>query len=274
MKVTVLLVVRNCEKYISECIQSILTQTFDDFELLIVDDASTDNTLGIIRTFKDKRIQTICMERNNYIEALNIGLKKAKGKYIARMDGDDIMFPHRLEKQVHLMESDSNIHVCSSWYECFGISNNICKGSSGKVQYPLLSLLLNNILAHPTTMLRKSFLRKHQITYKEYYYAEDYKLWSDIAIAGGNFYVMPEILLKYRRTIHQISYIKSEEQSRTAFQIKQEILEHLLLNHFETDKNLIPLYEILASYNNENELSGDAIIRLFAEIFNLKMRKK
>lgn len=274
MKITVLLVVRNCEKYISECIQSILVQTYHDFELLIVNDASTDNTLDIINTYKDKRIKIICMERNNYIEALNIGLKKAQGEYIARMDGDDIMLPYRLEKQVYLMENNPDIHVCSSWYECFGIYNNISKGQSGKLHFPLLSLLLKNILAHPTTMLRKSFLSKHQITYKEYPYAEDYKLWSDIAIAGGGFYVIPEILLRYRCTPQQISYIKREEQSNTALQIKNEILEYFILNQFSSDGSLIPLYEILASYNEKNELSSDTIIQVFSEIFNYKTRKK
>lgn len=163
--------VYNCDKYISECIQSILKQTFDEFELLIINDASTDNTLNIIKSFKDRRIKIISMKQNNYIEALNTGLKNAKGKYIARMDGDDIMLPNRLETQVRLMEDNPNVHICCSWYECFGIYKNVSKGYSGKILHPLLYLLSRNIFAHPTAMLQKSFLQKHHITYKEYPYA-------------------------------------------------------------------------------------------------------
>lgn len=100
MEVTVLLVVHNCELFIHECVRSILNQVYTDFELLVIDDCSTDSTLSIIRSFDDKRIRLVCMSENNYINSLNVGLRMAEGKYIARMDGDDVMLPCRLEKQV------------------------------------------------------------------------------------------------------------------------------------------------------------------------------
>ena len=252
MEISVLLVVRNCEKYIHECLDSILNQTYTDFELLIVDDASTDNTVPLIKAYEDKRIRLVCMPENNYIRSLNWGMKNAKGKYIARMDGDDIMVRDRLEKQVELMDRNSDITACSSWYECFGSRNNIIREDIGKVKNPLLALMKGNIMAHSATMIRKSFLEEKNIRYREYLYAEDYKLWSDIAMAGGELYIIPEVLLKYRCSPEQVSFIKREEQANTAFLIKTEILEFLLNDYSKEDENLMPLYDMLATYNEKN----------------------
>ena len=270
MEISVLLVVRNCEKYIKECLDSILAQTYTDFELLIVDDASTDNTVPLIEGYTDKRIRLVCMLENDYIRSLNWGLEHAEGEYIARMDGDDIMLPHRLEKQVELMNGNPDVAACSSWYECFGSRNNIIREDIGKVKNPLLALMKGNIMAHSATMIRKSFLEEKNIRYREYLYAEDYKLWSDIAMAGGVLYVIPEVLLKYRCSPEQVSFIKREEQANTAFLIKTEILEFLLEAYSEEDENLMPLYDMLATYNEKNELSSEMIFHLFMEIFRLK----
>ena len=96
MKVTVMITVYNGEKYISECIESILKQTYTNFELLIVDDGSTDNTRRLIRDFKDLRIRLI-ENTHDYIHSLNIGLNNSRGEYIDRIDADDIMMPERLQ---------------------------------------------------------------------------------------------------------------------------------------------------------------------------------
>ena len=103
--ISVIMPVYNCEKYIAMSIESILNQTINDFELLIIDDASTDQTLAIITSYEDTRIKIISKPVNSgYTESLNIGLKIAKGKYIARMDGDDISFTRRFEKQLSFLE--------------------------------------------------------------------------------------------------------------------------------------------------------------------------
>lgn len=271
MEVTVLLVVHNCELFIHECVRSILNQVYTDFELLVIDDCSTDSTLSIIRSFDDKRIRLVCMSENNYINSLNVGLRMAEGKYIARMDGDDVMLPCRLEKQVNVMRNHPDIAVCSSWYKCFGLYDEVSKGNSCKISHPLLILLRGNIMAHPTTMIRKSFFVDHNIIYKEYLYAEDYKLWSDVAIAGGSFYVIPEVLLEYRCSTSQISYQNHEEQTDTAFLIKSEILEHLISKHSVHDRDLMALYDILISFNEKEELSSDTIFSVFTEILKFKL---
>jgi len=140
------------------------------------------------------------------------------------------------------------------------------------VKNPLLALMKGNIMAHSATMIRKSFLEEKNIRYREYLYAEDYKLWSDIAMAGGELYIIPEVLLKYRCSPEQVSFIKREEQANTAFLIKTEILEFLLEAYSEEDENLMPLYDMLATYNEKSELSSDTILHLFMEIFSLKNR--
>lgn len=113
------MIVYNAEHFIKDSIDSVLLQTFIDFEFIIIDDGSTDNTLEIITSYKDNRLK-LFSKGHNYIESLNFGLKQCSGKYIARMDADDIMHPNRLEIQYNLMESFPSVTICSSFAECFG----------------------------------------------------------------------------------------------------------------------------------------------------------
>ena len=105
-KVTILLPTRQSEKHLQETVKSILMQTFEDFELLVVDDASTDRTLPILREYRDERIRIIHGPEKGLASALNVGLKSAKGTYIARIDADDIMVPHRIATQVAFMDAN------------------------------------------------------------------------------------------------------------------------------------------------------------------------
>ena len=105
----------NGEKFIKEAIESILNQTFNDFEFIIVNDGSIDNTEKIIQSFSDKRIVYVKKEQNSGIsDTLNLGISLAKGKYIARMDDDDISIPNRFERQLEVFASDLKIIVCGS----------------------------------------------------------------------------------------------------------------------------------------------------------------
>lgn len=100
--VSILLPMYNAESYIRDCIKSILSQTYENLEILVMDDGSEDNSVPIVTDFNDKRLKVIKC-KHNYIETLNYGLKLCKGKYIARMDADDIMFGNRIEEQVSIM---------------------------------------------------------------------------------------------------------------------------------------------------------------------------
>lgn len=116
--ISVLMPVYNCSKYIHSSTTSILNQTFSDIELIIIDDCSTDNTVDIIKTFNDKRIVLIVKQKNSGItNSLNYALDIAKGKYIARMDGDDISNIDRLEKQYEFMEGHPDVVLCGGGYE-------------------------------------------------------------------------------------------------------------------------------------------------------------
>jgi len=116
-EVTVLMSVYNGEKYLREAIDSILNQTFTDFEFLIVNDGSTDRTAEILRSYDDPRIIIINNEKNiGLTKSLNIGLRMAKGEYIARMDADDVSMPERLQKQIELLNQKKNTGLVGTYY--------------------------------------------------------------------------------------------------------------------------------------------------------------
>jgi len=116
VKVSIVMSVYNAQKYLDEAIESILNQTYSNFEFIIINDGSTDKSLEIIENYakKDSRIIVINRENKGLIYSLNEGIRKANGKYIARMDADDISLPQRLEKQVEFMEKNKNIGICGT----------------------------------------------------------------------------------------------------------------------------------------------------------------
>ena len=221
----------NAEQYVSQAIESTLKQSFSDFEFIIIDDGSTDNTRSIINSYDDSRIKLV-ENNHDFIGSLNMGLDLARGKYIARMDADDIMNIDRLNIQYSLMEAKSDIDICSSWMQPFG--ENIPRGAvsrslSGKIDNPLLQLLQACIFFHPTIMMKTEFIRKNKLEYqKNFIYAEDYKLWIDAAKCNGVFYIEPQPLLYYRVSESQVSNVRNIEQTEASNRIKSEVLDLLL----------------------------------------------
>lgn len=205
-------------------------QSFEDFEFIIIDDGSTDHTLSIVRSYKDQRIRLL-KNKHDFIASLNLGVHNANGKYIARMDSDDIMHRDRLKIQYEKMEEDPKLTVCTSRVKSFreNISeNSIVQSRVGILEHPLLYLLEYNFLFHPSAMIRSTFLRQYHLKYEHYQSAEDYKLWIEIIKCGGIFYVEPIPLLYYRLSINQVNYKKKEEQYNTSLCIQKEILDTLL----------------------------------------------
>lgn len=173
----------------------------------------------------------------------------ANGKYIARMDADDIMHIDRLKVQYAVMQEYPNVTVCGTWANTFGSypqSYNLSGAASvgGLVEKPILKLIQGNFLFHPTTMLRANFLRKKSLKYKNYSYAEDYKLWSEIAKSGGQFYVENQPLLYYRISDNQVSSKYRDEQKKTTELIITEIIEYLI------EQNVQEYPELSVIYNN------------------------
>ncbi len=263
--ISVLMPVYNVQNYIVAAIDSVLNQTFTNFELIIIDDASTDDSIEIIKTFKDARITIITKSRNTgYTESLNLGLSLASGKYIARMDGDDICALNRFERQVEFMESNTDVAVCGTWYKTSD-TNKIIRHPKSHEEIKI-GLLSGCIIAHPTVFIRSSFLRENQLSYNPAMEpAEDYDLWSRVCLIG-KLANMEEVLLTYRVHEHQVSIIKQKSQSNLANKIVLSLLRSLIPELQEEDvenyppdseENVLKFYykrlAILSSLQHQNE---------------------
>lgn len=214
----------NASAYLRECIDSILGQTFSDFELLIIDDGSTDESRNIIRSYQDVRIRLI-ESSHDYINTLNLLLKEAKGKYIARMDADDIMLPDRLEVQYNYMEAhpETDILGCGMYY--MGESEKLY-ANQGVVT--IQDLLSGNYIANPTVMMRRDSIRKANIQYDEKFkYAEDYHFWVQAAMSGLCMLNLDKPVLKYRSSSGQTSSVHSLEQYKRTKEV-QSVLSRWL----------------------------------------------
>ena len=258
-KISVLMPVYNCELYIKEAIDSILNQTFADFEFLIIDDASSDDTIEIIKSYKDSRIKLIEKAENSGISnSLNLGLSIAKGKYIARMDGDDISLSERFAKQVAFLDANPDVVLCGSALKVIGTDKIIC--------YPehhdsiKLNLLKHNCIIHPSVMLRKCVLDEHCLIYdlkKEP--AEDYDLWVRLC-SISKLYNLQEVLIYYRIHDSQVSHMRNKQQINSSIETKINLLYYLDFEKNSKKK------DILIKIISEKEISHFKEIQLFQKL--------
>ncbi|MFA5393583.1 MAG: glycosyltransferase family 2 protein [Candidatus Ratteibacteria bacterium] len=213
-RVTVLMPVYNSEKYLREAIDSILGQTYRDYEFIIINDGSTDGSVKIIQSYIDKRIKLINNGKNIGISATrNKGLELAVGEYTIVMDSDDISLPARIEKQVRFMDNHPEIGVSGTWVKFLDTSHHpwksiVCKYPTKPRDIKARSLF-NSIFAHPSVIIRRNFLEKFQLKYDpQYLVAHDYglgqKCSSCFPLAN-----IPEVLLVYR--VHSKSITNSNE---------------------------------------------------------------
>jgi glycosyltransferase involved in cell wall biosynthesis len=218
-KVTVLMPVYNGARFLAEAMESILGQTFADFEFLIINDGSTDDSLEIIHSFQDLRINQVNNGRNmGLIYTLNRGIDLAQGEYIARMDCDDISLPKRLERQVAFMDQHPEMGVCGTWAEFVNPPGGYWFPSDH--ESIVAGLQFTCWLVHPSIIFRASILREHHLYYNPaYQHAEDLDLWFRMSKVTRLANV-PEVLLKYRIHPDQISQKFSSEQQATAAQIR------------------------------------------------------
>jgi glycosyltransferase involved in cell wall biosynthesis len=223
---SVLMPAYNAEKYIAGAIESVLNQTFTDFELLIINDGSTDRTEEIILSFQDKRIRYIKNESNlKLIATLNKGIELACGKYIARMDADDVSLPHRFEKQIAFLEKHSDYTMCGSWAYLIDDKEN----KTGRVKYIdtnwllHISLLFSVPFIHPSVMIQTDVLQQYKYN-PEALHNEDFDLWLRLAADGLKMANIPEFLLKYRWHDSNISVKYKDEQNKK----KQDLLNPYL----------------------------------------------
>lgn len=268
-EISVVMSVYNGGRYIAAAIDSTLNQSFGDFEFIIVDDGSTDDTVSIIRNFDDERIKLI-QNNHNYIDSLNVGINYASGEYIVRMDADDIMHVDRLKIQHAIMEEEPGITVCGTWMRRFGAnisSDNLVGKVSGLIENPLIRFTQGDCIANPTSMIRTAFLREHKLQYENYTYAEDFKFWAEVAKLGGQFYIDSQPLLYYRISESQVSALKASEQKRTTELIIKEIMEYLIMQRSVEYPELKVSFETLEVLNNKGLMTKQEIINLFQNIF-------
>ncbi len=200
--VSVILPVYNGEKYLAEAVESILSQSYQNFELVIIDDGSKDKSQEIIKRFKDKRIRVYTQINKGLAETLNRGISLAKGVYIGRQDQDDFSYPQRLEKQVNYLNKNQKCGLVGTWADIWEDGNEKTHRfhkhpSTNKLLQ--FFLLFNNPFVHSSVMIRKTALKEvgFYSTDKSRQPPEDYELWSRIA-RKYDLANIPEILHAYR----------------------------------------------------------------------------
>ncbi|QKE29653.1 glycosyltransferase, family 2 [Arcobacter acticola] len=255
--ISVIMAVYNGEKYLIEAMESILDQTHKNFEFIIINDGSKDDSIKIIKKYmeKDKRIILIDRENKGLPYSLNEGISISKGKYIARMDADDISHSNRLEKQLSYMK-ENNLDVCGSFIKIFGENKEqIIKNPITHDEIKFRLIIMSG-LAHPTVIFKKEVFEKveYQSSYKV---AQDYKLWTDIIINNFRIGNIPEVLLNYREHTSQASIKKRDLQEETAKKIS---LDYATIIGKDEKSLALDLQSINSSSDIENIINKILII--------------
>ena len=207
--VSVVMPVYNGERYLKEAIESILNQTFRDFEFIIINDASTDKSEEIIKTFTDTRIIYIKNDKNlGQAESLNKGIRNARGLYVARMDQDDISLPERISVQSAYMEANREVAILGTWYQEIDENNNAIRrpifpafpGIKTRLFFARLAGWAS--IAHPTVMIKRDLFDKIGYYDPKYRICQDYDLWLR-TVKKYKIENIPDVLLNYR--IHDLS---------------------------------------------------------------------
>ncbi len=229
--VSVLLPVHNASAYVRRAIDSILSQSFRDFELIVINDASTDGSAVVLDDLHDQRIVRVNFEKNQgIVDALNTALKKARGRYIARMDADDIAHPERFQQQVNYLDLHPQTAVVGSWILGFGdvrrpyvhrypISHDEIKSC----------LLFESPFAHPSVMIRRAAMDNLDQPYSpDFPYVEDWELWTRLIRAGGGANI-PTPLLRYRIHAKSSSQRFTQMQGTSKRKLLQKIYDDVAL---------------------------------------------
>jgi len=263
----------NGERFLSEAIESILNQTYKNFEFLIVYDESSDNTLPIIQKYQanDKRIILINGDKAGISGALNIGIKESKGTYIARMDADDVSLSTRFEKQIKHMKS-LELDICGG--------HSLLIDKDGKINglgvFPRshdlcgLSMMFMVPFPHPAAMIRKSFLLDYSLEYFGKY--EDFDLWARMFTLGAKFGNVDHIVIKYRFLDGSLSTI----YARGARRFNRGVIKRFRVRHRKYLSDLIKHIDISLLSDGEKSLVARYVInRLYTrfDIFGLRKLK-
>lgn len=266
--VSVIMSVYNGERYLKESIESILNQTFTHFEFIIVNDASIDKTREIIQSYTDSRIVYIENEINiGQTKSLNKAIRIARGKYIARMDADDIAFPNRFSVQVEFLNKNTSINVIGSWYlivdDTGKIVRKVCLPTNSTEIKALLiasSPLTYPYIAHPTVMLRREIFGDIGYYNEKYYIAQDYDLWIRIS-RKYRIVNLSQVLLKYR--------IHKQSLTNDSFQMSIKEAENIInfnITYYMPEINVTErriLFNMLLFHKQNNKKEGEKVFDVF-----------
>ena len=258
------------EDILRNSIESILNQSYKNFEFIIISDGC-ENDFNIIKTYKDNRIKIIEHKESKGLPmSLNEAIEVSNGKYIARMDSDDIALPNRLLLQVNYMEKNLDVGICGTLTKSFGDKNNYNINLFFNEEGIKSELFLYNCLVHPTIMFRGEFLKKNNIRYNiNFKYSQDYELWSrccKLTKIG----VIPKVCLLYRVHNKQISISKIDEQN--------ELCKKILKKNM-TDLDIIADLEIIdimfyLSHKSQNKLDDKKVLEFIKKVLNANRKKK
>lgn len=198
LKVSIVMSVYNEEALLERCLASIFSQTFADFECVVVNDGSTDGTGQILGCVKDARLRVISKLNTGLADSLNDGLEQARGEYIARMDGDDVMVPERLERQVAFLDAHPNVVLVGSFVRQANGTGHLEERRFPTEDGPIRDCLLNqNPFMHSSVMFRRSVVTQVGAYDPRYLHAEDCELWIRMARVG-RVAIVPEFLVTRR----------------------------------------------------------------------------
>jgi hypothetical protein len=232
-KVSVLMPAYNAERYVRPAVESVLAQSFRDYELLAIDDASTDSTLEILRSYEDSRLRMLRNPRNlGVLGSLQAGLAAARGSLVARFDADDLCDPRRLEQQVEYMDSHPEVTLLGTACELIDSEGK----HIGRFCPPTLpaavewELLFHNTVVHSSVMFRREPVMalggyREQVPHVE---AEDYELWSRIAASGRKIVQLSQPLVSVRRHSAQTSDMGLSKVLAVTYRIAQGNVERLI----------------------------------------------
>lgn len=229
--VSIVMAMHNAEPFVGEAIQSVLAQTFTNFELIVIDDGSRDASADRVRSFADERVRLLSLATNQGASrARNTGIAQARGSYIAVLDADDVARPDRLALQVAYMDAHPECVMSGGGAQYFGGRSEVYVPPTTHEELAAGLLVLNRFV-HSSIMLRKAALDQHGLTYlSEEEPAEDYRLICELAVRG-KLGCVPDILVRYRFHDTQLSVVAKRKQDRRATLTLAAYWRHMFPSH-------------------------------------------
>lgn len=237
---SILIPVYKTAPFLHEAMDSLLSQTFTDYELIVLNDCSPDNAEEILDTYDDPRIIRYMGEKNvGLANVLNVGISMARGKYIARMDSDDISLPNRLQVQMEYLERHPEIDLVSVGMQLFGAKEEVWIREQDPEKVKINALFHSPVL-HASSVWRKDSFERHGLRFRqEMVPAEDYDLWTRALLKGLKLVNLPEVLYKYRLHPSQAT-LQTEQTTAKSMEVQRNYLRKALPNLSEKQIDAFP----------------------------------